>query len=482
MSDRAPSTIEPALQGDEHDPSDPGAPGDGVGTGDPLPRRRFFRWLLVIALGALALRVAYILIFKRDEPPIGDAIYYAGQAIRLAEGRGFVRPFPVGSVAPAADHPPLTALAMTPVAWIFGTSLLAQRLAMAVIGTLTVAGIGVLGRTVSGRGRIGLLAAGIAAVYPNLWLNDGVVMSESIATLTIVAVFLTLYRAQGRYTAGRLAVIGALCGLAILARAESALLLPLVILPTVWFTSDRSRWQRLGVVAVAGLCAVLVVVPWSAYNVTRFEKPVLLSTNDGLTILGANCDTTYYGDGVGLWSFACPFEVPITTPPPQHDGCVPAPDDAWSCADQSEVAAAFRTAGIDYILSHKQRLPIVAAARVGRIWGLYAPGQMVEYSEGDLETTGEGREGWASWWGWVMWWAMVPASVYGAVVLHRRGRMVLPLVLTAAVITATAIAFYGLVRFRVPAEIAVVVLSAAAFDVVLRRRRPAPEAGSVAPS
>lgn len=469
MSDRAEST------GDRADEID-GADGLGV---DSFSRRRFLRWLAVIAVGALVLRVAYILVFKRDEPAIGDAIYYSSQAIRLAQGRGFVHPFAGG---PAADHPPLTALAMAPVAWAFGTSLLVQRLAMAVVGTLVVAGIGVLGRTVSASGRIGLLAAGLAAVYPNLWLNDGVVMSESLATLTIVAIFLALYRAKGRYTAGRLAVIGLLCGIAILARAESAFLLPFVILPTVWFTSARSAWQRLGVVAVAGLSAVAVVVPWTAYNLSRFEKPVLLSTNDGLTILGANCDTTYYGDGVGLWSFACPFTVPITTPPPVREGCDPLPDDAWSCADQSEVSAAFRKAGIDYILNHKQRFPVVAAARVGRIWGVYAPGQMVQYSEGDLETTGEGREGWASWWGYLMWWAMVPASIYGAVVLRRRGRMVLPLVLTAVVITATAVAFYGLVRFRIPAEVAVVVLSAAALDALLRRRRPSPPAGSVAPS
>ncbi|MCB1016435.1 MAG: glycosyltransferase family 39 protein [Acidimicrobiales bacterium] len=443
-------------------------------------RRQFFRWLGLIALGALVLRVGYVLVFKRDEPAIGDAIYYSNQAIRLAEGRGFIHPF---DHIPAADHPPLTALAMTPVAWVFGTSLLAQRLAMAVVGTLTVAGLGVLGRTVSASSRVGLVAAGLAALYPNLWLNDGVVMSESIATLTLVAVFLALYRFQGRYTAGRLAVVGALCGLAVLARAESALLLPLVVLPTVWFTSDRPARQRLGVVVVSGLAALAVILPWTAYNLTRFEEPVLLSTNDGLTILGANCDDTYYGDGVGLWSFACPFTVPIPLPDPlpSSPDCAPPPDDPFACADQSEVSKAFRQAGIDYISDHTSRLPVVAVARVGRIWGVYAPGQMVAYSEGDLEVTGEGREGWASWWGYAMWWAMVPLSVYGAVVLRRRGRLVLPLVMTAAVVTVTAVAFYGLVRFRIPAEVAAVVLSAAALDALARARHRRGATGSVAP-
>lgn len=451
----------------DHD--DPGqaaspAPGDG------MDRRRFFRWLAVIALGALVLRVTYVLIFKRDEPAIGDAIYYSTQAIRLAEGRGFVHPFAGG---PAADHPPLTALAMTPVVWAFGTSLLVQRLAMAVVGTLVVAGIGMLARTVSASSRVGLIAAGLAAVYPNLWLNDGVVMSEAIATLTLVAIFLALYRFRGQYTAGRLAILGALCGVAILARAESAFFLPLVILPTVWFDSDRSPWQRLGVVVVAGVSAVAVVLPWTAFNLSRFEEPVLLSSNDGLTILGANCDDTYYGSGVGLWSFACPFSVPVPVPdpPPQRPGCTVPPDNPWKCADQSEVSAAFRTAGLTYIREHKARFPVVAAVRVGRIWGVYAPGQMVTYSEGDLESTGEGREGWASWWGYAMWWALVPLAAYGAVLLRRAGRLVLPLVMTAAVITVTAIAFYGLIRFRIPAEIAVVVLAAAALDGLWRRRR-----------
>jgi hypothetical protein len=41
-------------------------------------------------------------------------------------------------------------------------------------------------------------------------------------------------------------------------------------------------------------------------------------------------------------------------------------------------------------------------------------------------------------------------------------------------VTLTAALFYGLVRFRIPAEPALVVLSAVAIDAVLRGRSPAP--------
>ena len=413
---------------------------------------RFTRHLLLICGGALLLRLIYVLVFKRDEPAIGDAIYYSAQAQVLSDGKGFVHPFAGG---PAADHPPLTALAMTPIAFVFDGSLLAQRLGMVVLGVAVVYLVGLLGREVAGE-RAGLIAAGIAAVYPNLWLNDGVVMSETLATLLLVAVFLAIYRFRDDFTWGRMAIIGALCGLAILARAESALLLPLVVLPTLVWCGTGRWWARLGRVVVAGLVSLAVLAPWVIPNLVRFEEPVLLSSNDGLTLSGANCDTTYYGDGIGLWSLDCPFGV--TGPDPET-------------ADQSELASAYRDAAVTYIENHKKRFPVVAAARVGRIWGVYAPGQMVEYSEGDLETSGEGREAGPAWVGYAFWWVLAPLAVVGAVLLRRRGVLVLPLVMTFVMVTVTAVLFYGLIRFRIPAEIAVVVLAAAAVDQLLRNRR-----------
>jgi hypothetical protein len=84
--------------------------------------------------------------------------------------------------------------------------------------------------------------------------------------------------------------------------------------------------------------------------------------------------------------------------------------------------------------------------------------QMVFYN------TGEGREQWASWTGIVQLWLLVPVGVAGGVVLYRRRVRLLPLVAMPVLVFIVATLFYGLPRFRLPAEIALVVLAAAALD------------------
>jgi hypothetical protein len=70
-----------------------------------------------------------------------------------------------------------------------------------------------------------------------------------------------------------------------------------------------------------------------------------------------------------------------------------------------------------------------------------------------------------------MYWALVPLAIGGLLVLRRRHIMVWPLVAQFAMVTITAAAFYGLIRFRIPAEVALVVLAAAALDYLVGHRR-----------
>ncbi|MGZ4714584.1 MAG: hypothetical protein ACXV9S_16585, partial [Acidimicrobiia bacterium] len=116
-------------------------PTSSTGTRATPSDRAFAFGLALIALAALALRLVVTLVAHGTGPiPLadGDAFYYSVVANALAHGHWFTNPY-LGSVA--ADHPPLTALVLTPATWVFGAGF-AQRCTTIVIGTLTVVTLG----------------------------------------------------------------------------------------------------------------------------------------------------------------------------------------------------------------------------------------------------------------------------------------------------------------------------------------------------
>jgi hypothetical protein len=402
--------------------------------------------LMVIAGVALAGRAVYILTVTRHEHGFYDRVYYEGQAALLGGGHGFTSPPPFGRPgAPDALHPPLTGLALAPVAWATGDSVLAERFAVALAGVGVVVLVGLVGREVAGT-RAGLLAAAVAAVYPNLWMNDGLVMSETFAALgTAAAVFCAyrLIRQPGWWNA---AGAGVACALAMLSRSELALLVPVVVVPAALTIRGLGWDRRLRLAVVAVVASVLVVAPWVTFNLTRFDHTVLLASGDTGVLLGANCDQTYSGPLLGSWDGLCTFrEYRGHTGAAAHQGT--------------------RSQALDYIGGHLDRLPAVVAARVGREWSVYRVFSMAHVS------TTEGRPYWASIAGWACYLVLVGLAVPGALLLRRRRVPLIPILGPVVVVTLSAAAFYGLVRFRTPAEVSLVVLAAVTLDRLVARWR-----------
>jgi 4-amino-4-deoxy-L-arabinose transferase-like glycosyltransferase len=320
---------------------------------------------------------------------------------------------------------------------------------------------------------VGLVTAAIAALWPAFWMNDGLVMSETLAAGGVALSILLAYRFGRDPTWVNAGWLGAAIGLSMLARAELGLLLPCMVLPVALFARAFSVWRRLALVVVSGFAALVVLSPWLIFNVTRFEKPSLLSTNDGLTLCGANNERSWYGKGTGLWVISVDERTGRAV---DGDGGVCAvPQGTLSEAgiDASQLSDDLRADAFEFIGDHLDRLPVVLAVRVARVWSLYDPGYMAALN------TGEGREEWASWTGTVAFWVAIPLTVAGVVVLRNRRVPVTPLVSQFVIVTLTAALIYGLVRFRVPAEISIVVLSAVAIDRLVERlsgrRRPGGE-------
>jgi 4-amino-4-deoxy-L-arabinose transferase-like glycosyltransferase len=402
---------------------------------------RAVRILLLIGAAALVFRVGYVLVAKHDARLEGDEIQYNAQANQLAAGHGFSDAF---DGKPTAEHPPATSLALAPVSWVvkqFDRSsdrVLAHRLTMAVLGSVVVVVVGLIGRSVAGD-RAGCWAAGIAALYPNLWINDALVMSETLAALAVALAILLAYRLARHPTALDAVWLGLTCGAAMLVRAELGLLLPCMVAPAILWLRAIDMRRRLGLLAVSVVLAGAVAALWVVPNLVRFDEPVLFSTNDGLTLCGANVDSVYYGRGIGLWSLECAFR--------------PVPE-----GDRSVKSNALRKDAFEYIGDHTKRVPVVVLARVGRVWSVWDPSGMVRYNEN------EDRDRVVSWLGFATFWLLVPVAAYGALVLHHRRVSLTPLLSQVVMVTIIAAATYGLVRFRVPAEVSIVVLAGVAID------------------
>jgi len=419
-------------------PVDDGAPRPGPSS------PHFARWLAGFTLLGFAVRVMNVLWWRPTTDIAGyhgyklggDAFYYHWQANALAHGAWFVDPvrwFLDGSRQPSAGHPPLYSsyLALWSAIGLDGVT--AHRLASSMLGTATIVVVGLLVRRLAGDAA-GLVAAAITAVYPEIWINDGMLLSETLA-IFMTAVALTAAYAFWRRPSMRTAVLlGLACGATALSRTELTLLFPLVVIPLALMVRDADWGRRVRLALVACIMGAVVLGPWIVFNLTRFEETTTMTSGTGSALSAASCDEVWYGRHIGYYA-----------------NCFQGP---WPKAtlDESQRDLVPRRQAVDYTKDHLSRLPLVVAARVGRLWGLFKPGQTTA-----LDWWIEGRGRAASWIGLFTYYALWPFAIYGLVVLRRRRIPILPLVAIGLIATFAAAITFGVTRYRAPAEVALVV-------------------------
>lgn len=410
-----------------------------------MSRLGWGRALAGIALGGLVLRVIYAYVIVRSKPLNGDALEFQLQANLLADGHGYIQPFvwQYAHIArPTADKPPVYPSLEAVLSLFGGRSWGWHDLVDILAGTATIVVTGLLGRRVGGE-RLGLIAAGVTAVYPLLIAADGSLRSESVFALLVTLALLQTLRLREAPSIRGAALLGVIIGLATLTRSEALLLV--LLLPF------GVAGLRRGLVT-AGACA-LVLLPWFIRCWIAFDQPVLLSTNAGGLLAGANCRETYYGAFVGQWTFAC-------LPPPKS-------------TNEAVVSNHLRDLGLHYASHHAGRLPIVIAARIGRSFELFRPAQ-----QWHMEQQFEGRNLLIEKLGVIVYYAVAVLAIAGVVILRRRHGPWLVLLAPLALVLFVSITAYGFTRFRVGAEPALIVLAAVALDALLARRRPAPSTSS----
>ena len=277
-----------------HDRSSHGSLHDGTAASDGSFRRR----LLIIAAVGLALRLVWVAIAARQPVGMTDPVRYLFAGRDIALGNGYVD-FSTGQ--PTAYYPPGYPLFVGAIAAVlrpFGLldNWLPQAVALvqACLGAASIYLLGLLGRSLWSR-KVGLVAALILALYPNLVMHTAGVLGETLYIFLLVAAlyvllavpFSTWSLRQGVLRAGG---FGLLFGLAALVRP---LALPvLVVLVVVWlrgrdgrsFEGEGRTWERGAALrwsAVAIVATGAVMGAWTVRNVVRMDELVLISTNTG---------------------------------------------------------------------------------------------------------------------------------------------------------------------------------------------------------
>jgi len=244
-----------------------------------LPAGAFAALLLL----ALALRLAFVFMV----PPViqfPDGREYVEVARSLLAGHGF---------GLQTLRPPGYPVFIAAVWSITGESLLALRVAEALLGTLTAVLVGVFGARWFGR-RAGLLAMAIATLHPVLAFLPATQYSENLIVLVCVLAYGCMLGAlaDARAGLGRWMAGGALLGLAALIRPNAVILAPGILLGATWPMARAGRRWLLPAVTVAAALA-LTLSPWLIRNHDVHDHWFFVATGGGRALwLGSNDHTT----------------------------------------------------------------------------------------------------------------------------------------------------------------------------------------------
>jgi 4-amino-4-deoxy-L-arabinose transferase-like glycosyltransferase len=261
---------------------------------------------LLIAILALAVVLRVIAAFylgNTVEPLAGtyDQVSYHTLASRLLGGFGFTfdtfwwpATFPGTQTAHWSY---LYTFYLTAIYALFGPSALLARIIQAVIvGILQPYLAYRLGKTLFGE-TVGLVSAAITAIYVYFIYYSAALMTEPFYICAILASLLVAIR-LGQQKSGQQPspkseirtwiLLGLFLGIAILLRQLFLLIAPFVL---GWVLYARWRTHQplgFGGVLISGAVIAAMILPFTVFNATRFDRFVLLNTNAGFAFFWGN--------------------------------------------------------------------------------------------------------------------------------------------------------------------------------------------------
>jgi len=392
---------------------------------------------LIVAVGAaVAVRVALAL-----APPAGgedlrlpDSVSYDTAARSLAD-RGELW----FGVIQRAKREPGYPLFMAGCYTVFGRHVTAVRVVQAVLCGLLCLPVYGLASRLGGR-RSGLVAAWIAALYPNLAVSSVLILTEGLFTLGLWWALWLLGPRRGGWGAAVAPAASALCwgGLAAL-RSETLVLF--VVVAVVALIASRNRRAVVPTVA-AGLAGIILASGlWAARNRRVVGHPVITTLNVGETLYD------------GFWSGADGgsdkrFMRDILA------------TDAWQAMSRAgdEVGQNrwLKEQALAWARCHPGRAVRLAWGKVWRTWRPMPSGRSGIGLVGRVVMA-------------VAFLAVALSGVIGCVRARGRWRTWIVWFVPVALVTATHLVIVGSIRYRIPVMPFLVIMAGAA---VRSRRMP----------
>jgi 4-amino-4-deoxy-L-arabinose transferase-like glycosyltransferase len=263
-------------------------------------------WLAGILILSIVFRIVAALYMGDkvvDLPGTFDQISYNTLALRVLHGYGFTFGetwWPITPAgAPTAHWSFLYTLYLAAVYSLLGSHPLIARLIQVVITGLLQPFLAYkIGKHLFSE-NVGLVSAGLTALYAYFIYYDATLMTEPFfITLLLGGLYLTILIAQlstnakGQFPVGKGLLLSLLLGLtlggAILLRQLIFLVIPFLFLWIWWVRRKQSFRLTLVYIITPFVIILMMILPFTIYNTSRFGHFVLLNTNSGYAFFWAN--------------------------------------------------------------------------------------------------------------------------------------------------------------------------------------------------
>jgi hypothetical protein len=395
----------------------------------------------VVRLGALAATPHLAL--------ASDPRDYDRHARSIASGHGYPPSEVTAKRGPTAIRPPAFPFLVAGVYKLTGDSVIAARVAQALLGAMAVALLALIALELWGP-TVAMVAAGLAAVFPP-WVIDGMtLLSEPLFVVFELGAVVAILRWRATARSPWLLGAGILAGFALLTRANGALLL----IPLMLAARRGGGWRTLRSYRAPALllaCAVLVIVPWTIRNAIELHDFIPVTDQDGYTLVGTYNATSRAQDGIWIVGTLDPTIARLVA---VNRGL-----------DEPALDAKLRTAARRFALDHPGYLFTVALHNTLRLFNLGGTGYEREVAAGDY---GLGQN-----WARLMTFGLFPFLALAVVGLATAAARRAPAWLwTVPAVMLVPVMVLATNRTRAPIDPFILMLAALALVALARRWAP----------